>query len=134
MSQGESDFVRHFKDVTGEDNLCLAGGVALNSVLNGRLCRELGFGNRVYVPPYPSDDGIAVGCCAYGLFGGGRGRRRKGGDGGGGASSRPSPSSDGDAAASSPRPWIGPLSPYLPRPGADGIGDLGGFGPGEIPS
>ena len=37
------DFVRHFKDATGETALCLAGGVALNSVLNGRLSRELGF-------------------------------------------------------------------------------------------
>lgn len=49
-------------------NLCLAGGVALNSVANGRLARELGF-DRTFVSPYPGDDGIAVGCCAYGLFG-----------------------------------------------------------------
>jgi len=40
----------------------------LNSVLNGRLSRELGF-KKVFIPPYPGDDGIAVGCCAYGLFG-----------------------------------------------------------------
>lgn len=39
------DFVAHFKEETGESNLCLAGGVALNSVLNGRLSRELGFEN-----------------------------------------------------------------------------------------
>lgn len=45
-----------------------AGGVALNSVLNGRLSRELGFRNT-FIPPYPGDDGIAVGCCAFGLFG-----------------------------------------------------------------
>jgi len=62
------DFVKHFKEETGETNLCLAGGVALNSVLNGRLSRELGFENT-FVPPYPGDDGIAVGCCAFGLFG-----------------------------------------------------------------
>jgi carbamoyltransferase len=62
------DFVRHFKEVTGETNLCLAGGVALNSVLNGRLARELGF-EQSFIPPYPGDDGIAVGCCAYGVFG-----------------------------------------------------------------
>jgi predicted NodU family carbamoyl transferase len=62
------DFVRHFQVKTGAPNLCLAGGVALNSVLNGRLSRELGF-QRTFIPPYPGDDGIAIGCCAFGLFG-----------------------------------------------------------------
>ena len=62
------DFVRHFKEETGETNLCLAGGVGLNSVLNGRLSRELGF-ESTFIPAYPGDDGIAVGCCAYGLYG-----------------------------------------------------------------
>lgn len=62
------DFVRHFRKITGEENLCIAGGVGLNSVLNGRLSRELGFKNT-FISPYPGDDGIAVGCCAYGLFG-----------------------------------------------------------------
>lgn len=62
------DFVRYCKDKTGHVNLCVAGGIALNSVLNGRLSRELGFKN-VFIPPYPGDDGIAIGCCAYGLFG-----------------------------------------------------------------
>lgn len=62
------DFVRHFQEQTGETNLCLAGGVALNSVLNGRLARELGF-DQTFIPPYPGDDGVAIGCCAYGLFG-----------------------------------------------------------------
>jgi hypothetical protein len=62
------DFVRHLKEKTNQSNLCLAGGVALNSVLNGRLSQELGFKN-VFIPPYPGDDGVAVGCCAYGLFG-----------------------------------------------------------------
>ena len=62
------DFVEHFKAETSEVNLCLAGGVALNSVLNGRLSRELRFENT-FIPPYPCDNGIAVGCCAFGLFG-----------------------------------------------------------------
>lgn len=62
------DFVKHFKEVSGEENLCIAGGVALNSVMNGRLSRELGFENT-FISPYPGDDGIAIGCCAYGLFG-----------------------------------------------------------------
>jgi len=71
------DFVKHFKEETGETNLCLAGGVALNSVLNGRLSRELGF-ERTFIPPYPGDDGIAVGCCAYGLYGDSRDSLEKG--------------------------------------------------------
>ena len=62
------DFVKNFQTKTGEENLCIAGGVGLNSVLNGKLSRELGFKNT-FISPYPGDDGIAVGCCAYGLFG-----------------------------------------------------------------
>jgi carbamoyltransferase len=62
------EFVKHFKEQTGQTNLCIAGGVALNSVLNGRLSRELDFKNT-FIPPYPGDDGIAVGCCAFGLYG-----------------------------------------------------------------
>ena len=62
------DFVKHMKKKTNQNNVCLAGGVALNSVLNGRISRELGFQN-VYIPAYPGDDVIAIGCCAYGIFG-----------------------------------------------------------------
>ena len=62
------DLVQHFQRKTKATNLCLAGGVALNSVANGRLSRELGF-DQTFVSPYPGDDGIAVGCCAFGLFG-----------------------------------------------------------------
>ncbi|CAB9528625.1 Nodulation protein [Seminavis robusta] len=62
------DFVKHFQEQTKQKNLCLAGGVGLNSVLNGRLARELGF-EKTFIPPYPGDDGIAVGCCAFALYG-----------------------------------------------------------------
>jgi carbamoyltransferase len=61
------DFVKHWKEKTGHTNLCLSGGVCLNSVLNGRLSRELGF-DQTFVSPYPGDEGVAIGCCAYGLF------------------------------------------------------------------
>ena len=40
------DFIKWLKEYTNEDNLCLAGGVALNSVMNGKVRRELGFENR----------------------------------------------------------------------------------------
>uniref|UniRef100_A0A7R9U4N9 Carbamoyltransferase n=1 Tax=Pinguiococcus pyrenoidosus TaxID=172671 RepID=A0A7R9U4N9_9STRA len=49
----------------GEANLCFAGGVALNSVLNGRIQKESQF-QRVYIPPFPGDDGVSVGCALYG--------------------------------------------------------------------
>ncbi len=98
------DFVEHFKKETGEGNLCLAGGVALNSVVNGRLSRELGFENT-FIPPYPGDDGIAIGCCAFGLFG------------------RSDPSS---TAQDTTRPllWNETLSPYLgPMPTPNDMND-----------
>jgi carbamoyltransferase len=47
-------------------NLCLTGGVALNSVLNGIVMRS-GLFEKVYIPPCPGDDGIALGCAMYGL-------------------------------------------------------------------
>ena len=89
------DFVKYCKKKTNQDNLCIAGGVALNSVLNGRLSRELGF-KKVFIPPYPGDDGIAFGCCAYGLFG------------------NQAIKEDSDSSSSlKPKLWTQPISPYL---------------------
>lgn len=48
---------------TGERNLCLAGGVALNCVANGRLLREGPFEN-IWVQPAAGDAGGAVGAAA----------------------------------------------------------------------
>ena len=45
---------------TGEDNLCLAGGVALNCVANGKLLRE-GCFKRIWVQPAAGDAGGALG-------------------------------------------------------------------------
>ena len=45
---------------TGERHLCLAGGVALNSVANGRLLRESPF-ESIYVQPAAGDAGGALG-------------------------------------------------------------------------
>ncbi len=45
---------------TGERNLCLAGGVALNCVANGKLLREKTF-DRIWVQPAAGDAGGAVG-------------------------------------------------------------------------
>jgi carbamoyltransferase len=45
---------------TGMDNLCLAGGVALNCVGNGRLLREGPF-KRIWIQPAAGDAGGAIG-------------------------------------------------------------------------
>jgi carbamoyltransferase len=53
------------RETTGAKNLCIAGGVALNCVANGRIAREAGFEN-VWIQPAAGDDGIAIGCAYYG--------------------------------------------------------------------
>jgi carbamoyltransferase len=45
---------------TGCRNLCLAGGVALNSKANGKLLAS-GLADRMFVQPAASDDGVALG-------------------------------------------------------------------------
>lgn len=50
---------------TGARNLCLAGGVALNSVANARLLRESGC-ERVFVQPAAGDAGGALGAALLG--------------------------------------------------------------------
>jgi carbamoyltransferase len=56
---------RWLRETTGAKNLCMAGGVALNCVANGKLAREAGFEN-VWVQPAAGDDGNAIGCALYG--------------------------------------------------------------------
>jgi carbamoyltransferase len=48
---------------TGEENLCLAGGVALNCVANGRVVREGPF-KRIWVQPAAGDAGGALGAAS----------------------------------------------------------------------
>ncbi len=50
----------HVYKVTGKENLCLAGGVALNCVANGRLLREGPF-KRLWIQPAAGDAGGALG-------------------------------------------------------------------------
>ena len=49
---------------TGLPNLCMAGGVALNCVANGRILRETSFEN-LYVQPAAGDAGGALGVALY---------------------------------------------------------------------
>lgn len=52
---------KHTKDITGCDNLCLAGGVALNCVANHKILLSKLFKN-IWIHPAPGDAGGAVGC------------------------------------------------------------------------
>ena len=52
--------VRHLHKTTGEKNLCLAGGVALNCVANGRIAREGPFEN-IWIQPAAGDAGSSLG-------------------------------------------------------------------------
>lgn len=56
--------LRHLHRVTGIKNVCLAGGVAQNSVANGKITLQTPFEN-VYVPPAGHDAGLALGCALW---------------------------------------------------------------------
>ncbi|PIQ96124.1 MAG: hypothetical protein COV67_11185 [Nitrospinae bacterium CG11_big_fil_rev_8_21_14_0_20_56_8] len=51
---------RHVRKTTGMKDLCLAGGVALNCVGNGRILREKVF-DRIWIQPAAGDAGGALG-------------------------------------------------------------------------
>jgi len=51
---------RHIHKLTGQKNLCLAGGVALNCVANGRILKEGPFEN-IWIQPSSGDAGGALG-------------------------------------------------------------------------
>ena len=55
---------RQLHDRTGLPNLCLAGGVALNGVANGRIAREGPF-ERVFIQPAAGDSGGALGAALW---------------------------------------------------------------------
>jgi carbamoyltransferase len=55
--------VRWLHDQTGEEDLCMVGGVALNCVANGRIEREGPF-RRLFVQPAAGDSGGCLGAAA----------------------------------------------------------------------
>ncbi len=79
ISQKEMDIARSIQEVTEEvvlkmanhvhrvtkmDNLCLAGGVALNCVGNGRILRESKF-KKIWIQPAAGDAGGALGVALF---------------------------------------------------------------------
>lgn len=61
---------------TGEKNLCLAGGVALNCVANGKVLRDGTF-ERIFIQPASGDAGGALGAALAGYYDGRRDAQKK---------------------------------------------------------
>jgi carbamoyltransferase len=59
--------MKHLRELCRSDNLCYAGGVALNSVANERIIRESGFRN-IYIMAAAEDSGTAIGAAYHGLW------------------------------------------------------------------
>jgi len=60
LERAVTDLVTWLHEQTGSRNLCIAGGVGLNCVMNQRLL-ALPFVDRIYVQPAASDAGTAIG-------------------------------------------------------------------------
>jgi carbamoyltransferase len=59
---------RYARAVTGKRNLCLAGGVALNCVANGKILKS-GIFDDVWIQPAAGDAGGALGAALYAWYG-----------------------------------------------------------------
>ncbi|MEX2027888.1 MAG: carbamoyltransferase N-terminal domain-containing protein [Candidatus Curtissbacteria bacterium] len=62
------EMAKYVHSKTGLENLCIAGGVGLNSVANGVLLRRGPF-KRVFVQPAAGDDGGSMGAAFYAYHG-----------------------------------------------------------------
>lgn len=56
--------LNHLQKRTGLDKVCIAGGVAQNSVSNGKITRNTAF-KEVYIPSAGHDAGISMGAAQY---------------------------------------------------------------------
>ncbi|MEJ7737964.1 MAG: carbamoyltransferase C-terminal domain-containing protein [Chitinophagaceae bacterium] len=56
--------LKKLKERTGMTNVCIAGGVAQNSVANGKVVQATGF-DKVYIPSAGHDAGISMGSALY---------------------------------------------------------------------
>lgn len=54
----------YLKKITQSDNICLAGGVALNSVANGKLIQS-GLFKNIFIQPAAGDSGTSLGSAYY---------------------------------------------------------------------
>ena len=61
------EIVRRLHRINPCPNICLAGGVALNSVVNEKIIHETSF-EKIFVAPASDDSGIALGCAYFGCY------------------------------------------------------------------
>jgi carbamoyltransferase len=59
--------IRRLRKFHSSQNLCYAGGVALNSVANERLIHHSGF-QQIHITPAAEDSGAAIGAAYYALW------------------------------------------------------------------
>jgi carbamoyltransferase len=64
LEEVELSMLRSLHERTGENAVCLAGGVALNCVVNGRIRKETGFG-EVFIQPAAYDGGTSLGAACF---------------------------------------------------------------------
>lgn len=64
LEESALDLCRQLKKRSKAKHLVIGGGVALNSVMNGRLVRESGF-QDLYVMPAAGDNGTGIGASSY---------------------------------------------------------------------
>jgi carbamoyltransferase len=56
--------LEHLHKKTGLNNICIAGGVAQNSVANGKITRNTSF-KKIYIPSAGHDAGISMGAALW---------------------------------------------------------------------
>ena len=108
--------LNHLHDETGLTDLGLAGGVAYNSVMNGKILLHTPF-QRVFIQPAAGDSGTALGVCYQILSdvkkskeqrGEGKGQRAKGQEQGAGSGGLLASSRDALPFALCSLPFLGP--------------------------
>jgi predicted NodU family carbamoyl transferase/MoaA/NifB/PqqE/SkfB family radical SAM enzyme len=67
LEQALVHVAKHLHEISGSDNLCIGGGVGLNSVANKVVLDETPF-RKIFVQPAASDDGIALGNALFGNY------------------------------------------------------------------
>ncbi len=64
LEESALELARWLKSSTGAEHLCMAGGVALNCVMNARI-RDAGLFRKVWVQPAAGDAGTALGAALW---------------------------------------------------------------------
>lgn len=59
--------INHIRDIYDTDNLVIAGGVGLNSVINGKILSQSKFKN-IWIQPHSGDGGTSMGAALYSYY------------------------------------------------------------------